>query len=152
MCYNIYSEGVGNMIKAYRIIETTYICGELENSYACNKVLYTDEEAKVYNENHTYIYDTIRDIRKWHRKEFYDNFGARIKILYPIFGSKFIGLYSSKTDKDYLLKKYPNFNVTVKYSLEETTISLEELTKISDSEKVIQYLLERGITMLKELT
>ena len=73
------------MIKAYRVIEKTYICGELENTYKCNKVLYTEEEAKEYNENHTYLYDTVEKIKKWHKKEFIDNFGARVKIIYPFF-------------------------------------------------------------------
>lgn len=137
------------MIKAYRVIEKTYICGELENTYKCNKVLYTEEEAQEYNENHTYLYDTVEKIKKWHKKEFIDNFGARVKIIYPLFTDKFLGLYTDK--KTYKLKDYSNFNVIVEYTLEETSITLEELIK-TDSEKAIQYLLERGITMLKELT
>ena len=59
------------MIKAYRIVEETYICGDLEKTWKCNKVLYTEEEAEEYNKNHTYIYDTIEDIKKWHKKEFF---------------------------------------------------------------------------------
>ena len=137
------------MIKAYRVIEKTYICGELENTYKCNKVLYTEEEAQEYNENHTYLYDTVEKIKEWHKKEFIDNFGARVKIIYPFFTDKFLGLYTDK--KTYKLKDYPNFNVIVEYTLEETSITLEELIK-TDSEKAIQYLLERGITVLKELT
>lgn len=139
------------MVKAYRIIEKTYICGELEKTWKCNKVLYTEEEAAEYNENHTYIYNTIEDIKKWHKREFYDNFCSRVRILYPFFGSKFLGLYSSETDKYYKLKDYPDFNVTVKYSLEETTVTLKEVME-ENSDRAIQYLLERGITMLKELT
>ena len=77
------------MIKAYRVIEKTYICGELENTYKCNKVLYTEEEAQEYNENHTYLYDTVEKIKEWHKKEFIDNFGARVKIIYPFFTDKF---------------------------------------------------------------
>lgn len=139
------------MIKAYRIVEETYICGDLEKTWKCNKVLYTEEEAEEYNKNHTYVYDTIEDIKKWHKKEFFDNFCSRVRILYPFFGFKFLGLYSSETDKYYKLKDYPNFNVTVKYSLEETTITLQEVME-ENSDRAIQYLLERGITMLKELT
>lgn len=137
------------MLKAYRIVEKTYICGELESTYKLNTILCTEEEVKEYNENHTYLYDTVEEIKKWHKEEFYDNFGARVKIIYPFFTSKFLGLCTDK--KYYKLKDYPNFNVIVEYTLEETSITLKELTKV-DSEKAIQYLLERGITMLKELT
>ena len=76
------------MVKAYRVIEKTYVCGELENTYKCNKVLYTEAEAQEYNENHTYLYDTVEKIKEWHKKEFIDNFGARVKIIYPFFTSK----------------------------------------------------------------
>ena len=140
------------MIKAYWIIKKTYICGELENTYKCNKVLYSDEEAKAYNGNHTYVYDTIEKIESWHKKEFRNLFCPRVGILRPFFGSKFLGLYSDNTKEYYRLKDYPTLDVIVEYSLEETTMSLEEVMKERNGEKAIQYLLERGITMLKELT
>lgn len=140
------------MIKAYWIVKKTYICGELESAYQCNKVLYTEEEANAYNGNHTYIYDTIEKIKTWHEKEFRGLFCPRVSILYPFFGSKFLGLYSSQTKEYYRLKDYPNLDVIVEYSLIETTMSLEEIMQERNGEKAIQYLLERGITMLKELT
>ena len=138
------------MIKAYRAIERTYICGELENEYKLDKVLYSEDEYKNYKPL-VFEYKSIESIEKWHEEEFHDNFCARVKILYPIFGTKFRGLYSSQTDKFYKLKDHPNFSVVVIYSLEETSITLKEIMKM-DSEKAIQYLLERGIRCINELT
>jgi len=68
------------MVKAYRVIEKTYICGELENTYKCNKVLYTEAEAQEYNENHTYLYDTVEKIKEWHKKNLLTISGQELKL------------------------------------------------------------------------
>lgn len=63
-------------------------------------------------------------------------------------GRKLIWYYNSFdkiTFKEW--KKQLNLHLTVEY--DETTISINELLKISDSEKVLQYLIEHGINFLK---
>lgn len=141
------------MLKTYKVVEKVYICGVLESSWRRGFVLKTEEEAEEYHKAHIYVYDTIEKIKEWHKSEFYDNFCSRVVMIYSFggFGSKFLGLHSSNINERFMVKDYSDFNVTVKYELEEVSISLKEIMEC-DSERAIQYLLERGITMLKELT
>lgn len=142
------------MLKAYRNVERVYINGDLVNEYRRGIVLLEDDEVKEFA--HTEVYDDETSIRTWWEEEYGDRIYPRIDFDRGLFSRKFKGLYVSefcniKGSKYYSVKDYPDFNVRVENFADEISISVNQVLDIK-GDRAIQYLLERGITMLKELT
>ena len=142
------------MLKAYRNVERLYINGDLVHEYRRNIVLLEDDEVKEFA--HTEVYDDETSIRTWWEEEYGDIVFPRISYDRGFFSRKFKGLYVSefcniKGSKYYSANDYPDFNVKVENFADEINISINQVLDIK-GDRAIQYLLERGITMLKELT
>ena len=142
------------MLKAYRIVEQLYVNGDLVNEYRRGIILLEDDEVKEFA--HTEVYDDETSIRTWWEEEYGDMIFPRINYDTGVFSRKFKGLYVSefyniKGSKYYSVKDYPDFNVRVETFADEISISINQLLDIK-GDRAMQYLLERGITMLKELT
>lgn len=142
------------MLKAYRNVERLYINGDLVHEYRRGIVLLEDDEVKGFA--HTEVYDDEVSIRTWWEEEFGDIVFPRINFDRGFFSRKFKGLYVSefcniKGSKYYSVNDYPDFNVRVENFADEINISINQVLDIK-GDRAIQYLLERGITMLKELT
>lgn len=142
------------MLKAYRNVERLYINGDLVHEYRRNIMLLEDDEVKEFA--HTEVYNDETSIRTWWEEEYGDIVFPRISYDRGFFSRKFKGLYVSefcniKGSKYYSVNDYPDFNVKVENFADEINISINQVLDIK-GDRAIQYLLERGITMLKELT
>ena len=142
------------MLKAYREVERLFVNGDLVNEYRRGIHLLEDDEVKIFS--HTEVYDDETSIRTWWEEEYGDMIFPRINYDTSFFSRKFKGLYVSefcnvKGSKYYSVKDYPDFNVRVESFADEINISINQLLDIK-GDRAMQYLLERGITMLKELT
>ena len=122
----------------------------------CGRSLRTDTGFNKNGKSHLIVITPSSCIRTWWEEEYGDIVFPRISYDRGFFSRKFKGLYVSefcniKGSKYYSVNDYPDFNVKVENFADEINISINQVLDIK-GDRAIQYLLERGITMLKELT